>query len=72
MTIEQIKQQLIDEGQNPDYYSILITNNGYSVWKKDFAPNFMKASEQVSELGDKKVKADVDYLAIMSGVDLNV
>ena len=72
MTIEQIKQQLIDEGQNPDDYSILINNNGYSVWKKKFAPDFMKASEQISESGDKKVKADVDYLAIMAGVDLSV
>lgn len=72
MMIEQMRQQLIDEGKNPDEYSIFIGQNGYSIWKKEVAPNWMKASEQEAKYGDKKVKADVDYLAIMSGVDLNV
>lgn len=61
MTFEQVKQQLLMEGKNPDDYAILVTSNGYFVWRKDVAPNFMLAAEQISERGDLRVLAEVYY-----------
>ena len=49
MTVGEVRQQLIEEGLNPDDYSIFINGNGVSMWKKDFAPNWIKAAEQQSE-----------------------
>ena len=49
MNIEQIRQQLIDEGQNPDDYNILVMEQGYQVWKKACAPNYIRSVEQVTD-----------------------
>ena len=57
MTIDQIRQQLLEEGRSPEDYSILITENNYQVWKKEFAPNYARFAEQQ----DLILSADVFY-----------
>lgn len=71
MTIEQIKQQLINDGLNPDDYLILVTQNGYSVWKKEFAPDFMRASEQAVE-PEKQRNEEQDYYLLDSDFRLSL
>ena len=67
MTIEQVRQQIIDDGKNPDDYSIFISENGYSVWKKEHAPNWMKSAEQQAEYGDLQVLAELYYELMKAG-----
>ena len=59
MTIEQIRQELIEEGANPDDVLILPNADGseYQVWKKEFAPNFARFADQQ----DLILSADVFY-----------
>ena len=59
MTIEQIRQNLIDEGINLDDVLILINadGNGYQVWQKQVAPNFARFADQQ----DLILSADVFY-----------
>ena len=47
MSIEEIRQQIIDDGGNPDdYYIYIMSENSYQVWKKEAAPNWVKYAEQ--------------------------
>ena len=59
MKIEQIRQQLIDDGINLDDVLILINadENGYQMWKKEFAPNYARFADQQ----DLILSADVFY-----------
>ena len=59
MTIEQIRQQLIDEGVNIDDVLILpnADGTGYQVWQKEYAPNFARFADQQ----DLILSADVFY-----------
>ena len=49
MTIEQIRQNLIDEGINLDDVLILPSDNGYTVWMKRYAPTYMKATDEIRQ-----------------------
>ena len=49
MTIEQIRQSIIDEGGNPDDYLILPIKNGFNQWIKQYAPTYMKATEEIRQ-----------------------
>ena len=59
MTIEEIRQQIIEEGKNPDEYLYLpnADENGYQVWQKQYAPNFARFADQQ----DLILSADVFY-----------
>ena len=61
MIIEQIRQQLINEGLNPDDYAILpnADGQGYQAWKKEVAPSFARFAIQE----DKTQKEDIDIVA---------
>ena len=55
MNMTEVRQQLINEGLNPDDYSIFIGKDGYSVWKKELAPDWIKAAEQQSEYKSQEI-----------------
>lgn len=61
MTLSDVKTKLIEEGLNPDDYSILVNEDGFSVWKKEVAPKYVKSAEQISEDGDLKVLSELYY-----------
>lgn len=58
MTIDNIKKELRDLGQNPDDFNINITENGYSV-----TPKWFYETKQVAKQEDKPIKEDVDIVA---------
>ena len=61
MTIEQIRQQLIEEGINPDDVLVLpnADGTGYQVWQKQYAPDYARFADQQ----DTPIKEDVDTTA---------
>ena len=61
-----MEQILISEGLKLNDYII----RGNQAWKKDSAPLKYQLEEAENEL--LKAKADLDYVSIMTGVDLNV
>ena len=59
--IEQIRQQLVDEGINLEDVLILpnADGTGYQVWQKQYAPNYARFATQE----DAPIKEDVDTTA---------
>lgn len=49
MRIDDIKKQMIENGQNPNDYLILIFENKYAIWKKEIAPEILKNSQQIAK-----------------------
>ncbi len=61
MTIEDIKQELINQNKNPDDFNIEIAENGYSVTPKWFYEN-----KQVAKIEDDKLKIEIDLATAMN------
>ena len=59
MTSDDIKKELIEQGLNPEDYSILLEKNGYQIWKKEVAPNYARFATQE----DKPIKLDINDVA---------
>lgn len=59
MVIEEIKQELIAHGKNPDDFNIKLFENGYSVTPKWFFEN-----KEIAKKEDKPIKEDVNDVAI--------
>ena len=58
MGIEQIRQNLIDQGFDPDDFDIEITEEGYKVTPKWYWEHLQKAKE-----ADKPIMEDVEVVA---------
>ncbi len=58
MTIEEIKQELIEQGKDPNDFNIKIIENGYTITPKRFYE-----TKQVARKEGKLMKEDVDVVA---------
>ena len=58
MDIETIKQELINQGKNPNDFNITLTENGYSITPKWFYEN-----KQIAKKEDKPIIQDVNDVA---------
>jgi hypothetical protein len=63
MVIEEIKQELIEQGKNPDDFNITITENGYSITPKWFYEN-----KQIAKKEDKPIIEDVNDVAELTTI----
>lgn len=70
MTLEEIKQELIDNGQDPNDYEILITENSCQYWKKGFEPQWFKNNKQIAKEEDEPIKQDVDIVAETTAITM--
>ncbi|MGB3926519.1 MAG: hypothetical protein WBL14_09170 [Caldicoprobacterales bacterium] len=57
MKLEEIKQDLIHHGKNPDDFNITITENGYSV-----TPKWFYETKQIAKKEDKPIIEDVNTM----------
>jgi hypothetical protein len=62
MTIEEIRQELVEQGKDPDDFTILITENGYSVTPKWFYETKQLAKQEDIELGIENTELDLKLI----------
>lgn len=59
MTIDEMKKQMIKDGQDPNDYCIFQSEFGFSVFKKEFSPSHAKYTDQENQ----PVKEDLEVVA---------
>lgn len=67
MISEQIKQEIINQGKNPDDFNIKITENGYSI-----TPKWYYEQKRIAKLEDKPIIQDVNDVAeltVLTAID---
>ena len=64
MNIDEIKQELIEQGKSPDDFNIEITESGHSV-----APKWFYENKQIAKKEDVKVKNEVAFNSAMSNLE---
>lgn len=63
MTIEEIKQELINQGENPNDFNIEIFENGCSV-----TPKWFYEQKQIAKKEDKPIIQDVNNVAELTTI----
>lgn len=63
MKLEEINQDLIHHGKNPDDFNITITENGYSV-----TPKWFYETKQIARKEDKPIIQDVNDVAELTTI----
>lgn len=58
MNIDEIKQELLEQGKNPDDFNVVITESGYSV-----TPKWYFEQKQIAKEEDKPIIEDVNDVA---------
>lgn len=61
MTVEEIKQELIEQGKDPNDFNIEITKNGYSV-----TPKWFYEQKTIAKREDTKLKQGIDISTAQS------
>lgn len=61
MTLEEIKEKLIKDGNDPNDFNIYITETGYSV-----TPKWFYEPKKIAKKEDKPIKEDVEEVANMT------
>lgn len=64
MTIDEIKQELIVQGREPDDFDITILEDGYSI-----TPKWYYENKQIAKKEDIKVKNEVAFNSAMSNLE---
>ena len=64
MNIDEIKQELIEQGKSPDDFNIEITESGHSV-----TPKWFYESKQIAKKEDVKFKNEVAFNSAMSNLE---
>ena len=71
MGIESIKQELKDNGKNPDDYIIVLCSENHQIWTKEVAPSYLQAIFGVSqELESKVMERDVKIVTLEETIDV--
>lgn len=58
MTIDEIKQKLVEQGKDPNDFNIKIMQNSYS-----YTPKWFYEHKKIAKQQDKPIKEDVDVVA---------
>lgn len=64
MTIEEIRQELAEQGKDPDDFNITINGNGYSITPKWFAE-----TKWIAQKEDKPIIEDVNTVAEIATIN---
>lgn len=64
MTIDEIKQEIIDQGRDPEDFDIIITENGYAVTPKWFTETKWIARNEDRALGIELTDRELESIEL--------